>query len=202
MVSAVAVLNLTFAISSYVYDRDMAGKTIEDLRRVYPQAGIVHLLDDPPNRLKLPQFAGRWTERWMLSALATPADIVIKVDPDTIVCRPLEDFPSADMFGAFSQRQRFKGIMGGAVGFQRSAVQQIVDSKFLLDKKYTESLYAFGEYRPGRDQTEIMSLQDPIVFDVALRLGLTTSPWSDVHMYRATYEMPKVDHSKYGFVHE
>jgi hypothetical protein len=198
-------MSLTFALTSYVYDHEKAVKTVADLRRNYPRAEIVHLNDDPPNRLKLPQFAGRWTERWMEAALATSADIIIKVDPDTLVIRPLADFPEADMFGVASKRRLCKGvILGGAYGFRRSAVEKIVGSRLLLDGKYTSTAsmdYIFCEYRPGR-KLEILSLQDPIVFDVVTLLGLTTAPWADVYMYNEDYVMPKVDHSKYGFVHE
>lgn len=192
-------MSLTFAITSYE-DSDLAVKSIAALRKLYPTATIVFLSDLPPNRLKLPQFCGAWTERWMKAALGTDAEIIVKIDPDTRAFVAATEFPGADIFGQIAKNGIYysvKGVIhGAAIGFQRSAVEKIVQSGLLLDKKYTVQPYV-----TNRDLRETISLQDPIVHDVAVRLGLTMAAWDGLHIRTRWDNEEQMDVSKFYFAH-
>jgi hypothetical protein len=191
-------MNITFAITSYE-DSVLAAQSAAAAKTLYPSAQIVQLSDLAPNRLKLPQFAGAWTERWMKATLATNADIIIKIDPDTRAYNAVTTFPTTDIFGQIAENGIYwnvKGVIhGAAIGFQRSAIQKIVDSGLLLDKKYTTKPYLYS-----RDMTEAISLQDPIVHDVALRLGLTMGAWAGLQLF-TKWQQPTVDKSTATFAH-
>lgn len=190
---------LTFVLTSYK-DADLSVKTIEALVKVYPGASIIHLSDSAPNRLKLPQFAGAWTERWMKAGLGTNADIIVKLDPDTRAYVAVTDFPATDIFGQVAVNGTYwdvKGVIhGAAIGFKRSAVEKIVQSGLLHDKKYTTHPYV-----TSRDLTETISLQDPIVHDIAVRLGLSEGNWPGLQILTKWDEQRKIDMSKVTFAH-
>lgn len=192
-------MKLTFAISSWQKDADLAPKAIESLKKAYPDAVIVHCVDVPPNRIKLPQFAGAWTERWMKAALETAADIIVKVDPDTRAYVRATEFPKEDIFGQVSDPGTYwhiEGVIfGAAIGFQRSAVEKIVASGLLNDKKYTVHPYLFD-----REEDTTVSLQDPIVHDIGLRLQLSSGKWTGLQMH-TRWGDPVRDAEKYTFVH-
>jgi len=193
-------MNITFAITSYQEPAELVAKSVAALKTLYPDASVVQLSDLAPNRLKLPQFAGTWTLRWMQAALATNADVIVKIDPDTRAYKAVTTFPTADIFGQIAKNgvyYNLKGVIhGAAIGFQRSAVQKIANSGLLLDKKYTALPYVFS-----RDEKEAISLQDPIVHDVSIRLGLTTGSWEGLQIQTRWEQIKKVDTSKVTFAH-
>jgi hypothetical protein len=194
-------MTLCFAITHCDRDASLAELSAAALKSLYPDAHIVVIEDKP--RLKLPQFSGQWTQRWMEEAVATGADIIIKLDPDTRA-KNVAAFPEFDIFGQVSPDGTYpqmSGIICGAcIGFQKAAVEKILSSGFLLDAKYSEKPYAATErrYQPW----ETVSLQDPIVHDVAQRLGLSQGSWAglsikfswdahkDAHPRNATFVHP------------
>jgi hypothetical protein len=192
-------MNITFVITSY-QDSVLAAQSAAAAKTLYPSAQIVQLSDLPPNRLKLPQFSGQWTERWMKAALATNADIIIKIDPDTRAYNAVTTFPTTDIFGQIAQNGIYGGlkgvIHGAAIGFQRAAVEKIVASGLLSDKKYTVK-----PYTTTRGLTETISLQDPIVHDVATRLGLTMGAWAGTSIRTKWQGKKTVDTTKVTFAH-
>jgi hypothetical protein len=192
-------MNITFAITSY-QDAALATKTAAALKALYPNATIVRASDLPPHRLKLPQFSGQWTERWMKGALATPADIIVKIDPDTRAYNAVATFPTTDIFGQIAKNgvyYNLKGVIhGAAIGFKRSAVEKIVESGLLTSVKYTVKPYV-----TSRDSTETISLQDPIVHDIALQLGLTMGAWPGLSIRTRWDDATTVDKSKVTFAH-
>ena len=170
---------ITFAITYWQKDAALAQKSAAALKQIYPTAQVLVIEDNP--HLKLAQFGGQWTERWMKAALATEADVIIKLDPDTRATNAVTTFPTTDVFGQEAPVNTYwpkssNILCGGAIGFQAAAVQKIVASGFLLDSKYTQKPYVTEERRFGTPR-ETISLQDPIVADVVQRLSLTTGNW-------------------------
>lgn len=183
---AVVDRKVAFAVNSYEKDRELALRTIDALQKVYPDSPIIHVLDEP--RLKFPQFCGQWTERWMRQTLATGADVFVKIDPDTRAYRKA-DFPDAEMFGQTAPPDAYWGIegvtMGGAMGLSRQATQRILDSNLLRDEKYSKAPYCThpaSQFARVKGEIKIISLQDPILADVAKRLGITPAKWDGLHM--------------------
>lgn len=197
-----AANKLTFVMNYTQRDAALSLKSAFALKTLYPGVEVI-LIEDSP-RLKLPQFSGQWTDRWMKAALLTDADIIIKLDPDTRATKAAASFPTTDIFGQQAPLGTYfpksTGIIcGGAIGFQRAAVQKIVDSGFLLDPKYTVKPYLTEERRFGTPR-ETVSLQDPIVADIAQRLGLKSGDWPGLHI-KFQWEPPVVAPKDALFAH-
>jgi hypothetical protein len=180
-------MQLSFAITTYKDNSDLA---ISDLTRFYPGA-YVFKFNDCVEHLKTPDQAGKWTERYLRAFLASDADILIKIDPDTAVLRPAVNFPTSDMFG-----ECVLGFpLGGAIGYSRVGAQKIVDSNLLQDAKYTTKDYTYS-WKGG----EQVSCQDKIMRDIVNRLSLSVAVWNEVcvRMSHLDSTMPTKD---YAFVH-
>lgn len=111
-------MQLVFYIGVYK-DQALAQRCITRLREFYPVATIVSIadgIDDPSyaqfckdnqvqyrvgDRLKLVQFGGMWTLRFLQALLSTEADVYFKIDPDTGIHAPfdLTYLPDGDIFG-------------------------------------------------------------------------------------------------------
>jgi hypothetical protein len=176
---------LFFAMNYCERDKTLASKSMSACQKLYPNDLVVGIPDTP--RLKLAQFGGQWTQRWMEAALAdAEAEIIIKIDPDTRALKACRAFPTTDIFGQLAPEGTYypksNGIIcGGAIGFTRAAVQKIVDSKLLLDPKYTQKPYWTEERRFGTPREHI-ALQDPIVHDIAQRLNLSEGAWDGLDL--------------------
>jgi hypothetical protein len=179
-------VKLAFALTHY---NDNPEATLAELQRYYPDAEVL-VFDDAKEHLKTADKAGRWTERYLKAFLATDADVLIKVDPDTAVNGTVASFPEADVFG---QRYMGQHVQGGAMGYSRAAAQKIVDSGLLLRAKYTLLEYTYA-HKSGRS----VSCQDRIVGDVVKQLGLSIAPWPAASVL--TFP-PKRDTGEFAFVH-
>jgi hypothetical protein len=174
---------MLFVFTVYLEQMELINHTFGSVERHYPDAQIM-LFFDNAERLKLPKFAGRWTERYFKSFLETDETLLVKIDPDTVVNRRA-DFPDAPLFGT----RRWQNMLSGAaVGYSRQTVQQIIDSKMLLDEKYTSHWYQYQRFqaphlRPGETpENTWVSLQDDIITDIASRLNIPITDWPDVSL--------------------
>lgn len=161
---------MTFIMNVY-RDYVEASRLRGSLLRLYPDAGVVLVYDEP--RLKLPSYGGRWTERYLATFMRSGGDVAVKIDPDTVVNARV-GFPDADVFSAVI-RWGGKTVLSGAVmGFTRQAAGRILGSNLLLDKKYTGNRYAYPWHG------EMLSSQDEIVTDVVNVLGLGFAEWAGI----------------------
>lgn len=195
-------LKVCFVMTYCERDASLTAASAAALKSLYPDATVL-VIDDSTTRLKLAPNGGQWSQRWMSQALASGADIIVKLDPDTRAVK-VASFPAEDVFGMQAPEgtyfpQSSGVISGGAIGFQAAAVQKILDSGFLLDAKYTEKPYATEERRFGHPRPTVI-LQDPIVGDVAQRLGLSQGVWEglDIHF---SWEPPVPFRKDATFVH-
>lgn len=194
-------LTVTFAMTHTIRDAALAQKSSDVLKALYPDSPVLVIEDKP--RLKLAASAGQWTERWMQAALGTRADIVVKLDPDTRAKR-VATFPSSDVFGQVAPKGTYwpesDGILsGGAIGFQRAAVQKILDSGLLRDVDYRVKPYYYSEPRFGTPQVTI-ALNDPIVDDIARRLSLSRAHWDGLDLHYS-WESARPFRADATFVH-
>lgn len=195
-------MSLCFAMTHCDRDASLAGISSAALKSLYPGATVLVIEDKP--RLKLPLFSGQWTKRWMEKAMATGADIVVKLDPDTRAMRTVSNFPASDVFGQLAAKGDYfpnsDGILSGAcIGFQAAAVKRILDSGILTDAKYTQKPYWAAERRYGTPW-EGISLQDPIVADVMQRLNLASQCWEGLDLMMS-WEPPRPFRKDATFVH-
>lgn len=177
---------LAFAINFCHRDADNAEKSAAAVTAIYPSASVI-MIDDETTKLKLPPNAGQWTQRWMTQALATDADILFKIDPDTRALVAATSFPTADVFGqqstlgTYYPKSPVTIICGGCIGFQKTAVEKILESGLLLNEKYNVAPYAYAERRYGTPRQTVI-LNDPIMDDVILQLGLTKAVWAGLDL--------------------
>lgn len=181
-----ATTKLAFAINYCGRDAALAQKSAAAVRQLYPTASVV-LIDDSETNLKVPPNAGQWTQRWMTQALATGADIIFKIDPDTRAMKAVTTFPTADVFGQPSVARTYYPtspttiIYGACIGFQKAAAEKIVASNLLLNAKYNEKPYVCEERRYGTPRFNVI-LNDPVMDDVITQLGLTKATWAGLDM--------------------
>jgi hypothetical protein len=165
-------VEICFALTWYQEALELVEESIKAIGCYYPHARLT-LCNENKERLKLPSYRGRWTERWMRRALETGAEIIVKIDPDTRCYRRIE-FPGSEVFGQIAPQVAFGipgVIFGAAIGFSRKAILKILNSGFLLDQKYSADPYRYAK------NGEVLSLQDGIVSDIVKRLGLSFAVW-------------------------
>jgi hypothetical protein len=195
---------LAFAINYCQRDAALAQNSAVAVKRYYPDASVV-LIDDSKTSLKLPPNAGQWTQRWMTQALATGADIVIKIDPDTRAMRTAMSFPTADVFGqpsvvgTYYPKSPATILYGACIGFQKAAAEKIVASNLLLNTKYNEKPYVCEERRYGTPRFDVI-LNDPVMDDVTAQLGLSKAAWSGLDM-KNSWDADRTHSPNATFVH-
>lgn len=202
-------------------DQSEARENILILKALYPESPILSIADGVENssyqtfcsdlkviyqqglRLKLMNKGGLWTERFLKLYLEqTNSDYLIKIDPDTGIHRSLRYLPECDLFGSVINDQDRSHIQGGAIGFSRSAARKIVNSGLLGSQEYCTHRYAYPRYQPpylktGEDSSsQWLSVEDLIVFDVALKLGLKIQDYAEVSCHWRTPAL-----GDFAFVH-
>lgn len=165
---------IAFAVNVY-RDEHLADRLIRQLADHYRDASHIIIPDSP--RLK-DKPTGQWTQRYLEWALATGADVIIKLDPDTCVWRRAV-LPDADWFGTISTDGTF--VRGGACGFRRETAKRLVESRLLLEEA-PFSYARYGEYRWPHEEwsDELISCQDRIVGRAMAKLQIPPAPWPDV----------------------
>jgi hypothetical protein len=203
-------------------DQLLARKAITSVRTFYPEAPIISISDGIEDktyesfcldhsvrywqgeRLKLPQFAGQWTERWFKTcAENSDSDVFIKIDPDTR-CFRRASLLDTDVFGRVIGLPNYQ-VFGPAFGIKRAAAVRIVDSGLLRDFEYTAGRFTYTRFlgkslRQNETQDlQAVSSQDKILGDIILKLKLTVGVWKEVSL--RSYPMPPVLDQDLAFVH-
>jgi hypothetical protein len=213
---------MSFAfVFSFFDDETLAKRLIRQLRQFYPNTDILCQADgvNPPDfseyaqintvtyveggRLKPRTFGGQWTQRYLnLFLQQSTADVLIKVDPDSYIHRAFTDLPEslqADLFGNLKTNHLGQvQVRGGCVGYQRAAVQKLVESNLLLEAKYRDATRY--SYRRKPDDP-LLSLQDAIMADVAQQLQLQLHPWPEVRIYAGNEAPPANPGLQFAITH-
>jgi hypothetical protein len=184
------------------------------LARFFPESKVIAISDGPchvpslvqaklfnPNlvlvngeRLKHKPTGGcEFTQRNLEAVLArSQAATIVKLDPDSYIVRSC-DIPTYDWFGHVHSTSipfmgsRFDFIAGGAMGFSRDAIVRIIDSGFLLDRKYDNSAGFYSRYSQYKKFADPAGESDPIrredwvIGDICRRLKIDATPWSEVY---------------------
>lgn len=190
-------------------DQKEARQCIAGLKHYYPEEKIVPISDGTHDstyeafceqvgvdyrvgqRLKLPDFRGAWTERFLHLLDETDDERIIKIDPDTQVNARVE-WPDAEIFSSWRDSNGKRILAGPVIGFTRRAARDIIDSGFMLDWKYKANEYTYYRFYPPRlkegeeQNTELVSLQDEITTDVVERLGIEPIKWEHISLTDTT----------------
>lgn len=130
------MVKYNFYIHTYLDD---PSRVVKEIELFHPSAKII-LISDKENRLKNKSVS--WITRWWDIARQNEQDIVVKVDPDSIILGPCTlPFPVADFFGdVISYRNKGEEekqvIHGGrgqflSMNFINTVYNQVTDEKFL-----------------------------------------------------------------------
>jgi hypothetical protein len=149
------------------------------LQEFHPDDPFFVIPDSP--RLKLPQYGGLWTKRYLEILAQTGCDYLIKIDPDQRVRGRIEGFPNAEIFGELSTNVEGRDeIVAHCMGWTLAGARKMLEADLWDDPKYKTERYVYT-----KDYSkEPVSLQDPIVMDIAMRLGMTYKSWhANLWMY-------------------
>lgn len=161
-------------------------------------------------RLKAKSTGGcEFTQRNFEVLLAeSDSEIFIKLDPDSYINSRC-DIPEDDWFGHVHYTSipylnyQFNFIAGGAMGFSRSAIETIVISNHLLDKKYDAEGGFYDRYKRYKKfgdpvgEKDFIRREDWIIGDVCRKLKIEPTPWPDVYCVQDK----EVDDDSFSIVH-
>jgi hypothetical protein len=164
-----------FAFAINVHrDEKLLKHCLRALKTQHPEATVLVIPDVP--RLKVPKFGGLWTKRYLEKLVETGADHVFKLDPDMYFVAPIKELPDAEVFGRhWLFEDGTQQIVAECMGWTREGAQKMLDANLWEDEKYKkpEGHFAYERY-PGE---ELVSVQDTIVMDIILKLGMTHAEW-------------------------
>ena len=130
------------------------------------------------------EHGGAWLERVLRTGIEqTRADMFLKIDPDTLVLRPLIP-PAGDVVG----RWFHNSVAGGLYGVSRSAAEKILSSGWLSDPANTALTY-----KPYPDGLEYQQ-DDHYIAECARALGLQCVEWDGLEgvRYRPHWTLSEV----------
>lgn len=164
-------MKLAFAINVY-RDTALLPHCLRAVKTQHPEATVLVIPDSP--RLKLPKFGGLWTKRFLEQLVETKADYVFKLDPDRYFTAPIKDLPDADVFGRhWTFEDGTQQIVGECMGWSRQGARKMLLANLWEDPTYKQCGGHYAYQRHG----ELVSVQDTIVMDIILKIGLKHEEW-------------------------
>ena len=203
-------MSLAFFLSRWSGDGDLCNRAITSIRRYYPQADLVLIVDgllEQGDTLGLElastviygeqlfsaEHGGAWALRWIRAALEhSNADTLVRLDPDSLMIRPIKSYPDFDIFGSLmTHPQHGQFVQGGACGYQRSALEQI-EASGLLEQERMKNMH-YLNVRANK----LCVLDDVQVSVCAKELNLTLGEWGEVRSRGApAYAMREIGSSR------
>lgn len=137
--------------------REQVSKLVDKLFELYTSCDIRIIYDGVPSfdiervgnwstlKLKVPEYGGQWTQRFLYHYLTTSnAKWLIKIDPDTVPLKPIEDLPTTrSIFARTYKTVTPKGILhtphGGAQGYTRDMAHYFTFNKLMVDGKFANN---------------------------------------------------------------
>jgi hypothetical protein len=134
-------------------------------------------------RLKVIEAGALWWQRVFEAGLSLGTRHILKVDPDTRFNRPARDWPTEDCFGHHIGRPGIVGehIQGGVQGFQRIAVERIVNSGICKKADFKNVAYwAFTAGECTHFEKERYLSTDRLIMRILNELGMSRCHWREV----------------------
>ena len=198
------MINLAFYFAIY-RDETLALRLAQDVRRLYPAAEVVAIADGmvapwlfpalhrlgvvtvQDTHLKRAGHGGAAAHRNLAVTLEnTTADLLVQLDPDTILHRPFAAFPNDPWFGQIHVARctwypvvPMRCLHGACWGMRREVAELAVRSALLLAPTYCNRPILW-EYPLPRDGGRRLPRLDLIWGHVAHQLGYSPTPWPDV----------------------
>jgi hypothetical protein len=184
---------------------DATAECLRDLRKHFPASRVVLRSDGDPDR-RFPILArrnhvdfraesrlftiengGAVIERMLVLFLEKPTRYLFKIDPDTVIHRRFQYLPVRNgLFGTLQTPQETPSIQGGCMGFTRDAVEQILQSEMLRDRRLREPARFINDsayFVRMTDRANRLGLAsfDWIVPWIASELGIPIYPFDEVN---------------------
>ncbi|MDQ3874358.1 MAG: hypothetical protein M3322_02235, partial [Actinomycetota bacterium] len=203
---------------SVVDERELVHDRVRRIRRVYPRSTVVLLLDGDVREKSWPSGDGIVTRRTggALYALGGRGRVVhahleaflesgarwwFKVDPDTVVRRPLKALPDErSFFGTLQGGEPAPSLQGGCIGGTREAVVELVTSGVLLAPELADVAGTWGRGNPNvlaRARRGVTSFDFVHAWACReVRIPLRTHP-----EIRSEWKEPPLDAERYAITH-
>ncbi len=163
-------MNITFVVNYCDKDFHLLDKSLENLRKFYPNAKIVSIHDVP--HLKTRFDIRFWIERYLRSALLFDFDYVIKVDPDA-ECRgtlKIEGSPDVFCVKKFYKTKPHGGPVvmefmphAGVIGFSKEFVYRMFP--LLENPRYINHPFTRDDYQEEIILQDIFKKTNAVVQD-------------------------------------
>jgi hypothetical protein len=92
----------------------------------------------PSQRMKVHPNQAQWWHRFCEHGLTSGREIVIKMDPDALLHRKFETFPSEDIFGTVTC---LGPVQGGVKGFKRNTLAKMYGGECLKEEYNTKPVF-------------------------------------------------------------
>lgn len=197
-------MNLCFIVNFY-NEIHIIERCLSSIRCHYPNSELILISDgnnDPELkniaercsarlvldvRLKTLRHGGRWVHRYCNEFYKGISDLLIKVDPDSIMHRKFTEIPASDYFGPLVPGWPFPLINGSCKGFSRKLASLIVENKLALSRHYVGN----AQFKRGFDR---QISEDLICMDIVNKTKTVFSDWSEINI------TPNID-CKYSVTH-
>lgn len=188
-------------------------RCINHVYAAYPNAAVVVIADQlRPDLgyinarfvqscpLKNQPSGALWWDRLFAEALKEDGEYIFKIDPDTLVHKPLTFFPNCDCFGTLLGKGMMKEhIQGGCQVFIRSAAKTILADGCLLDPAYQDwQTWAFkdqtgqvvDDFNYGYGEWKGYLSTDRILMHVLRRMRMCWDNHPEIACYFEVHQRP------------
>jgi Glycosyl transferase family 2 len=200
-----SVGGFTFVVTVADEGTDQLAWCLNNIREWHPDASLIVISDGtahPEYRAIVERYAGRyiegerlkslskgaeWWERFFIEALNEDGNCILKVDPDTKICRTFCSAPYGEFFGTV----RYAGtdnehVQGGCMGFGRHFAEKVISSRIALCDCYKKAetwiLCAECE-RFIRSRGPDYLSTDCLMMHMARSLGVKWHSWPEIGSY-------------------
>jgi hypothetical protein len=216
-----AEANITFYLGVY-QDIDLLDNCLSQLRQVYPESPLIIRSDgdsDPKiaviaqkyegechygKRLYPIENGGMMIQEMLRLFLIKATAYLMKIDTDTHVARQFNLLPEKScIFGTLQQagEGKLRSIQGGCSGFTLEAVQQLYDSRLLLDEQLTQRPppWALNESLYKRAMINGLTTFEWTIAWACEKLGIPLVDWPEIMSeWQVT---PENDDLRYAITH-
>ena len=200
---------LTFIVTIADEEPGQLACCLENIREWHPDASIVVVSDGGThsqykaaterylgryvegNRLRDLAEGALWWERICIEALCESGNCILKMDPNSRVCRPFCSARCGDLFGAVRSGADNGHVGAACMGFSRELAEKIVRSgiarreccvqpkTWLLWAEWEDLIRSCGSDYSRLDRT---------IMHMAISLGVKWQSWSELGVYRGGHE--------------
>jgi len=199
---------LAFVITTYSGDVHLTSRLLWQLGTHYPEAQKIVILDGPLEDWQTRALEGMcstlilgaalgqdtsrptaWLERMLRIALDhSSAEVIVKLDPDAYLFRPIRGYPGADLFGSLYADGT---VTGGVYGFRRDTAKRVLES----------GLLEHADFQLLQPQSPLPVNEERQFSHAVQALEMTTAVWDEVcARARPTYHARELN-EKYAVWH-